>query len=191
LHKQRVNGNILFLSNLLFSKGILDFLKSLKVLKESGKIFSARIIGDETSDLSSKELNQFICDYGLEHCVGYFGAKFNEEKEMEFIKSSIFVFPTQNETFGLVNLEAMKYSLPIVSTNEGAIPDIISDNESGFLVGKGNYLELSDKIGFLLDNPKVASKMGIAGNKILQEKFTKVIFEEKIKNMFDDILCAE
>jgi len=60
--------------------------------------------------------------------------------------ASIFCLPTLNEPFGLVLLEAFSYGLPIVATRIGAIPEIVEDGESGYLVGPQNTDELADRL---------------------------------------------
>lgn len=62
------------------------------------------------------------------------------EKIAVFSKTDIFAFPTyyHNETFGLVNLEAMQYSIPFASTLEGEIPDVIDDGNTGFFSSSKN-----------------------------------------------------
>jgi len=51
-----------------------------------------------------------------------------------FQNVDIFVYPTRIDTFGFVLLEAMAHKLPIISTNLYAIPEIIEDGKTGFLV---------------------------------------------------------
>ena len=50
--------------------------------------------------------------------------------------ADIFVFPTLNETFGLVAVEAMEYEIPVVASAEVGIPDIIDNGNSCYTVEK-------------------------------------------------------
>ena len=76
--------------------------------------------------LQSK-LNQKINDLNLQEYVTYLGKKYGDYKYEIFQSSDIFVFPTfyHNECFPLVLLEAMMFGLPVISTSEGGIPDIV------------------------------------------------------------------
>jgi len=69
-------------------------------------------------------------------------------------------------------LEAAMMKKPIIATNVGGIPELMKDNETGFLVEKGNYEEIIKKILFLLENPEIAEKMGNAGKKFVEENFS-------------------
>jgi len=59
---------------------------------------------------------------------------------------------------------------------------------TGFLVEKNNPIELADKIEVLINNPDLRKQMGEAGRKKFFEKYTLEVFEQNMKNVFDDIL---
>jgi glycosyltransferase involved in cell wall biosynthesis len=109
---------------------------------------------------------------------------------MVFKESDIFTLPTyyQSECFPLVNLEAMQHSLPIISTSEGGVPDIVIDGVNGFLVPQQNSEALADKLEILIKDPELRIKMGLAGKKIYKEKFTLEIFEKRIVEILQDCL---
>ena len=68
----------------------------------------------------------------------------------------------------MVILEAMEYKLPVISTNEGGIPDMVKDGENGLICEKQNPVSLADCIAKLLDDEELRVKMGSAGH----EKFS-------------------
>ena len=81
-------------------------------------------------------------------------------------------------------LEASMMEKPVIATNVGGIPELMKDNETGFLVEKGNPEELIEKISFLLENPEIAGKMGIAGRKFIEENFSwEKIAKEFLKSL--------
>ena len=149
--------------------------------------------------LNIEKLSQFLFPkhsiekikyFNLQSVVEYQGKKYGTEKELAFSDSDVFVFPTfySSETFGLVNLEAMQHSLPIISTKEGGIPDIILEGVNGFLVPKKNSKALADKLEVLIGNPELRNKMGLAGKMMYEEKFTLEIFEKRIIEILHDCL---
>lgn len=109
---------LLFLSNLLESKGVFVLLECCSLLKAKQLPFECVFIGAE-GDITVEQLHRKIDFLGIGSCVHYHGKKYGMEKEVAYSKADIFVFPTHFETFGLVNLEAMQFSLPVVSTLEG------------------------------------------------------------------------
>lgn len=177
---------ILFLSNLLLTKGVNILLEACSILKHNGVDFECDFVGGE-GDISVQAFLKDIGEKGLANSVHYLGKKYNEEKYKAFSEADIFVLPTYNETFGLVNLEAMQFSLPVVSTYEGGIPDVVEDGITGFLVPVKDAKSLAEKIEILIKDPELRMKMGKAGRKKYEEEFTLEKFENRIVEILNDV----
>jgi glycosyltransferase involved in cell wall biosynthesis len=119
------------------------------------------------------------------------GPRNGGDKLIEYKNADIFVFPTYFEAFGLVNLEAMQYSLPVVSTLEGSIPEIVIDGKTGFLVAKQNAQLLAEKIGLLLDSRELRMTMGKNGYQRFIENYTLQHFESNINAVFQEVISAD
>jgi glycosyltransferase involved in cell wall biosynthesis len=185
--KQNRKVTILFLSNLILKKGILDFIDALEILNSDSIEFSAKIIGDE-KEFYNNDLRKILIEKKISDKVLLLGPKYDNEKVAEFSKADIFVFPTQYDVWGLVILEAMQASLPVVSTYVGAIPEIVDDGITGFLVEKQSPKDLAGKINLLIRDDKLREKMGKAGRKKFLKKYTLDIFEQNMKTVFDTVL---
>lgn len=172
---------ILFLSNLIESKGVYVLLDACKMLLDKKIDFYCRFVGGE-GDISSQCFNKKILELSLENNVTYLGKKYNSDKREVFINSDVFVFPTfyHNETFGLVNVEAMMYHLPIISTDEGAITDIVINDQNGYIIEKENSDMLFEKLELLIHNEKLRIDMGNHGRKRFEEKFSLKVFESQL-----------
>ena len=181
---------LLFLSNLIESKGVLVLLDALKILKDKGYSFICDFVGGETKEIDAKRFNAEVEKRGLNEIAIYKGRKYGEEKEEAFEQADVFVLPTYNETFGLVNLEAMAHKKPVVSTNEGGIPDVIKDGENGLVSEKKNPDSLAQCIGKLLDSEELREKMGADGYKKLREQFTEEKFETNLLQIVSDICVS-
>jgi glycosyltransferase involved in cell wall biosynthesis len=82
------------------------------------------------------------------------------------------IVPSLWEGFGLVTLEAMALSKPIVASNVSALPEIISHNETGLLVPPADSAALADSILNLLRDPEKAKTFGPRGRARLEKEFT-------------------
>lgn len=180
---------ILFLSNLIESKGVFILLEACKILKNKKIQFYCTFAGDE-GDITSRIFNKVMEDLDLTDVVFYVGRKYGKEKEEAFAKADIFAFPTyyNNECFPLVLLEAMQHSLPVVSTFEGGIPDIVDEGEIGFLVAQKNAEKLAEKLEILIKDPDLRHRMGIAGRTKYENQFTLSVFENRLKDILSTIL---
>jgi len=188
----RVNGfvpQILYLSNYIRAKGILILIDALGILKKRGYTFNANFVG-APYDLTVESLKVIIKQQDLTASAKIIGPLHGDDKIAEFQKADIFVFPTYNEAFGLVNLEAMQYSLPVVSTFEGSIPDIVINNETGLLAEARNTLMLADKIAVLLKDKDLRIKMGKKGYDRFINNYTLHHFEANMNKTFQSIASA-
>lgn len=179
---------LLFLSNMMKAKGVYDLLEACLILKNKNLSFQCHFVG-KWADITEQEFAQILADKDLTETVFAHGPKYGKEKESFFRQADVFVFPTYygNEIFGLVNLEAMQYALPVISTNEGAIPDIIDDGITGYIVAKRNPLMLADRIEVLLDKPTLRKEMGQAGKKKFEEQYSFDIFEKRMCEILNSI----
>ncbi len=75
------------------------------------------------------------------------------------------------EVFGWVIAEAMAYGRPVVGTRVGGIPEVVSDQESGFLIDRGDVKALAERVLALIRDPGRRSTMGAAGRKKVELKF--------------------
>lgn len=185
--KEKENVKILFLSNLIKSKGVHILLEACSILKQNGIGFQCDFIGGE-GDINENRFNEKVKFWGLTEQVIYLGRKYGEEKNKAFAEADIFAFPTHNETFGLVLLEAMQHSLPVVSTFEGGIPDLVEDGVTGFLIQQKNADALAEKLKILIKNPDLRKQMGNAGFKLYKQKFTSTNFEFRLKEIISELI---
>ncbi len=172
---------ILFLSNLFETKGVYVLLEACALLKNKNIQFNCVFVGGE-GDVTEELFYNKTKQLNLQNHVVYIGKKYADDKVKIFAEADLFAFPTfyKNETFGLVNLEAMQFSLPVISTFEGGIPDVVVDGITGYLIPQNNIEALADKLELLIVNPTLRQEMGKAGKKRFEEYFTLEIFEKRL-----------
>lgn len=168
---------ILFLSNMMVEKGVLVLLQGCKILKEKGLRFECHFVG-EWFDISQAQFYSFLRENNLSDCVQAHGKKYNDDKKSFFARSDIFVLPTFKECFPLVVLEAMACGLPVVSTSEGGIPDIVVEGETGFLVQRKNVEALVEKVELLIRDGNLREQLGRAGKARFMELYSMETFED-------------
>ena len=181
------NVKILFLSNYTKTKGVNELIEAFRILKSKNIKFKALMVGSP-ADLSFEYLIKKIVDCNLMNEVEILGPKYDKEKYKIFNEADIFVLPTYFEAFPGVILEAMQFGLPVVSTFEGAIQEIVDNGITGFLVQKQNEAELAEKLEMLINNADMRLRMGENGKKKFTENYTLTIFEKNMKQVFDKVL---
>lgn len=178
---------LLFLSNLFPSKGIFVFLDAIKEVKEIFPLVRVNIVGDTINEEILKKININIKKNNLQSNIILHGRKFGNEKNDVFENSKLFVHPTLNDAFPLVILEALQYGLPVVSTFEGAISEIIN-NQTGVLVAKNKPNELAAAIVELLNDKERMKSMSYNCKKHFNENYTMEVFEKKLSKIFFEII---
>jgi len=171
---------ILFLSNLLPDKGIVDLLDACILLKKSGISFRCRVVGAPTAAVSENSFRYLVADRNLEDIVAYSGPLYGSDKQDALREADLLVHPTREDCFPLVILEAMAAGLPVVSTREGGIPDEVEDGVTGVLCEKGNPAALAASLTRLLKDAPLRKRMGIAGRARYENSFTSAAFERRI-----------
>ena len=181
--KNRV-PRLLFLSNLIESKGVFVLLDALKILKDKGYSFVCDFVGGETKEIDTKRFDEEVRKRGLNEIAIYQGRKYGDEKEKAFEDADIFVFPTyyDNECFPLVLLEAMQHGLPCVTTEEGGIKDMVQG--SGLTVNGSSPDELAvgtvEALETLINDSDLRRRMADAGRERVKELFTEEVFEKRM-----------
>src|SRR5262249_32931897 len=95
-----------------------------------------------------------------------------EQMKNYYAQTSVFCLPTLLEPFGIVFIESFLYKIPIVATNLGALPDIVENGKSGYLVEPNNPSELAHALDELLSDPSKCCKFGENGYRTVLERYS-------------------
>jgi glycosyltransferase involved in cell wall biosynthesis len=146
--------------------------KSLHTLIKAFKLFSKQVTNSKLFIVGEghleDDLKKLTSELGLNEKVIFTGKR--SEIPVFYKILDVFVLSSIYEGLGLVLLEAMAAEKPIIGTNAGAIPDIISN--CGIIVDKENPQAISKELKKLFNNPELVSKMIQKGNSDIEKKFT-------------------
>jgi glycosyltransferase involved in cell wall biosynthesis len=171
---------LLYLSNMIESKGPLVLVEALGLLRARGIEFEATFAGAEFNDGCLARFRDEVHRLGLERLVRYVGPAYDDAKHRLLDEHDVFVFPTCNDAFGLVALEAMQAGLPVVTTHEGALPDIVEHGETGLLVPPRDPGALASCLAELLSDPGMQRRMGARGRARHAQRYTLAAFERNL-----------
>jgi glycosyltransferase involved in cell wall biosynthesis len=172
---------ILCVSRLDYYKRIDLVITSVFLLKKKGKTIKLIIIGDGPE---KKKLMKQSEELGLSENVFFTGTIDRELLIRYYAKALCVVFPTINESFGIVPIEAQAAWTPVIASKSGGPMETIVDGETGFLIKPDSTDEMIDKILYFLQNPSMAESMGISARKYVSDKFTWEKISEKLLDVF-------
>src|SRR5438094_2227171 len=166
---------IVAVGRLIAKKGFADLIRACGLLVESGKSFQCEIIGEGPLE---NELRAQIDQLNLQDRVALSGAKPQREVRQRLAAASVFVLPSVVDAHGgmdnlpTVIMEAMATGLPVISNDVAGIPEMVVQNETGFLVRPGDAVALADAIKKVINDRSLAQKLGEAGYERAQELFS-------------------
>ena len=170
-------------------KGQLTLMKAIRILKERGySNILCHIAGQVSDESYYNKLSEFRVENELIDMIFFDGAIWGEKKNMLLHNSDVFVFPTESDSFGLVILEAFNFRLPVIATNVGSIPEIIDDNQNGYVIERGDSEGIAEKLEYLILNESERKKMGLNGYSKLCNKYSLESFISNLNGVFTKIL---
>lgn len=104
--------------------------------------------------------------------IQYLGEIDSETRDSLYQTCDLCVIPSRYESFGLISLEAMQYGKPVISTNVGGIPEVVSDGVTGILVPPDDHVALSNALIRLLQDEILRSQLGNNALREIRERFT-------------------
>lgn len=105
--------------------------------------------------------------------------------------ADVFCLPTRFEPYGIVFIEAMHFGLPCVGTSVWAVPEMVVEGETGFLVEVDDSAALADRLLRILRDPALAHRMGAAGRTRAQARFTWAVVAKQIEEKMFAVLGME
>lgn len=154
---------MIFLSNIYKAKGLSVLLKALDLTVQKDQDIKLIIAGKFMEENHKKTILNFIKKKKLADYIYFAGPVYEEKKQKLLLNADLFILPSYNEAFPLVILEAMSAGLTIISTNVGAIPSMIDDGKTGFIIPPDDEQMLCDKIIWLKNHPYHCHQMGRNG----------------------------
>jgi len=132
------------------------------------------------------ELEQLANRYGISDRVIFAGFRTDCEALMK--RFDIFCLPSLSEGLSSAIMAAMANRLPVVSTRVGGIPELVTHNETGYLVSPDSPEELAEALARLIRSGELRRKMGEAGRRRVESRFTVALKQSKTAAAYSELL---
>lgn len=164
-------------------KGILKLLHSIPYICNRKQGVKFLIIGD---GFLQNELEQYIFDNDLSNRIILLGWMDHEFLPDYLNQMKLLVIPSDTEGLPNIMLEAMACGTPVLATPVGAIPDIIKDGETGFIMANNSPECIEENVRRALNSPDLG-KIAENGRRFVEKKYVFEKTVEQWKRIFQDI----
>ena len=174
-------GMLVFLGNVIPRKGIHYLIEALGNVTSD---YHMLIAGDYSNKKYYSKLISLAKKNGSIKNIEFLGRISDEQKEKLLQKAYVFVFPTLNEGYGIVMLEAMGHGVPVIAFNNSSVPYIVEHKKNGLLVKNRDVNDLAEKISYVLNNSDSVSCMGEYALRTYENAETVDEYKDKIRELY-------
>lgn len=170
------------------TKGIIYLIKAIGILKNTdvSDKFQAVFIGNDYEDYPEykEEILKFISEHDLEKYIKLLGNIEYENMNKITQASEIIVIPSLMEAVSLSMLESMSCGKIVVGSDTGGIPEVIKDNENGFLVKKANETSLADRLYEIIKKYNELEYIRIEARETVEKAYSWKIITNKVEEIY-------
>ena len=181
---------VLYLGNLIESKGFLDVLRAAERLIAEGVDLRVDLAGAYAGAAEEQRTAPLVARLGDR--VSVHGAVDGARKQALLANADVFVFPTYYPYEGhpYVILEAMAAGLPVIATRHAAIPETVIDGETGLLVAPRDLDALTDAMRRSCTQPALRQRLGDAGRTRYLEQYTIEAWSRGLSSLLRGVTAA-
>jgi len=173
---------VVAVGRLSYEKGFDLLIQAVAELVRGGHDIGLLIAGDGGE---REVLAQRSDDAGVSDRVRLLG--FVDDPRLVYRAADVYVLSSRREGLPNVVLEAMAMGIPVVATKIAGMPDLIEDRVNGVLVSPDSHVALSSAINELLTDAGLARKIGDAGRKTVEDRFSFQRRMEKVVQVYQSI----
>ncbi len=158
-------GRLLFVGSIWPLKGLLTLVEALKEVVPDRPAVKVRVVGRILDQEYFNYVVSCVEREGLGQRVVFCGLLGGDDLLREYRRATALILPSRRESAGLVVMEAMAAGKPVVASRVAALPELVEEGRTGFLVECGDVGGLADRIKTLLGDRELRRRMGEEGRK--------------------------
>ena len=172
------------ISSNIRKKGVLEFVELARMAEEASLALQFHLIGPETSLVRGWRMGQGELPRNVQ-IHGYVSPPAAAYRDLNIvINLSRFA-----ESFGRTVAEAMVARRPVVAYRHGALPELIDDSETGFLVPYLDLPAVLDRLRFFVEQPAKITEFGDAARQRSLRRFSRDVFEREINSLYERLIA--
>lgn len=174
-----------YVGRLSIEKGVKFFLEACSMLNIVGLPLRIILVGDGPS---RAELEALAEKRGIRHLTFFSG--FQKEPQAWLSAMDVFVLPSLTEGTPMALLEAMALGIPVVASNVGGIPSVITTDQDGVLVPPGDSSALKDALYRLWADVGLRRDLSIRGKEIIERKYDARPWARVVEGVYQELVAC-
>ena len=187
VNNDKLTSYVLFVGRKETRKGYDTALKAAMICAHSNSSIRFRFVGSACDDVISLGAQSNI-PASLDDRISIEGYLSEDELNDAYRECSIFMAPSRYESFGLVAVEAMRYSKAVIVGKSGGLAEVIEHGVDGYHVDPDDSEELAKIILDLWERDDLRNKLGIAARKSYENKYTTDIMVKNAINAYSNLV---
>ena len=167
-------------------KGVEEYLIACAKVAEKIPNLKIVIVGPDHSRIYLKRIKKLCAKLQIENRMIFTG--FREDIPNIMSSLDLLITPSRQEAFGRVLLEAMAVGTPVIASDVGGIPEVISSNDVGILVPPENPGRFAEEMIGLLKNENRRKVIAANARRLVEEKFSIQLHVQRIQSIYDEFL---
>jgi glycosyltransferase involved in cell wall biosynthesis len=169
-------------------KGHEEYLQAASELLKIYKHLKFLIVGEPSRGENeyAEKIKGLAKEYKIENNVIFTGYRSDTPEVLSSM--DIFAFPSHSEAFGIALAEALAMGKPSVCSNSDGVLDIVVDGVTSYLFEKQNFMDLAEKLEFLINSPEKRKEFGYAARLRAVECFDIEKLSDKMLEIYYELL---
>lgn len=183
---------LLWLGIFMPHRRLQDAIEAIGHLVARGPKVRLLLAGSQSSFPEySQSLHQLVEKLGIEDRVTFAGKVEDDEVRDFYCACDAFLFPNENQTWGLAVLEAMACGCPVMVSQGAAVHEVLTDNENAILFPARDPKALAEKIDYIIQRPHERGRIALAGMELIRKKYNWEQFGRQISEICARLLRGE
>lgn len=171
LPRREERDRVQYVGSITEVKGLLTLLRAVARARLRRPSLRLHLAGRATSPRYAERLREFVRAHDLEDTVRFEGLLNREALLAAYSQAAVVVLPSRQENAPLAVIEAMASGVPVVATRVGGVPDLVAENETGYLFPSGDDQALAAQLLDLLADDKRRWRLGQAARRQARRRF--------------------
>jgi glycosyltransferase involved in cell wall biosynthesis len=178
---------VLFLGRLAHKKRADILLRAWPQVMDQVATAQLEVVGPDTDGLLDR-YKMLVSEFGLGESVTFRGQLLGEDKSRAFANATVFVLPSENESFGIAVAEALSAGLPVVISKHVAIAEEIAEAGAGVVVPSLEPEDWARAVIALLQDDAVLDAMSTAARRLASERYSWDQTGRRLEHFYRDLL---